>query len=309
MSLIVGVDGGGTRTRCAVSDGEVILGRGTSGGCNIVRLGEAVSRASLQTAIQEAFRNADLKPESAEAACIGVAGSAVKQVREAILRITREILSCPVIVVGDQDIAFEAAFGASPGILVISGTGSIAFGRSKDGRTARAGGHGFIVSDEGSGQWIGRSAVADCLRSIDAGAESALLPALLAAFHVSTVGELIQAANASPIPDFSTLLPVVLKIAESGDPVAVGVLKEAGRKLAILATLVAKRLEMSREEFRVAMTGSVLEHCALVREEFDISLKSSHPQATVIPGVAASLLGALTIAARELPIARPPQFR
>jgi glucosamine kinase len=298
MHLIVGVDGGGTKTRCAVSDGATILGRGVSNGCNIVRLGEATARASIQSAIRKAFHAARLKHESAQAACIGVAGSAVPHVREAILSIVREVLTCPIAVVGDQEIAFEAAFGDSAGILVIGGTGSIAFGRGTDGRAAHSGGHGFIISDEGSGQWIGRTAVADCLRALDAGAECELMPLLLKAFHVSTVGELIQAANAVPLPNFSELLPIVLAASRDGDAIAIELLKKAGRELAALAKLVAVKLAMEHESFRVAMAGGVFEHCTLVREEFESSLRSSNPQAIVIGGVVEPLLGALALAGK-----------
>ncbi len=299
MCLILGIDGGGTKTRCAVSDGVMVLGRGVSKGCNIVRLGEATARLSIQSAIREALRNAHLEPDSVKAACIGVAGSAVPQVRQAVLSIIREILPCPISVVGDQDIAFEAAFGDTPGILVIAGTGSIAFGRNSTGKSARAGGYGFIVSDEGSGQWVGRAGVSSCLRALDRGAKSLLLPQFLKAFSASNVGELIQAANAVPPPDFSQLFPMVLNASEHGDAVATEVLKKAGQELAALAKLVAEQLGMNRENFRVATAGGVFEHSPLVRAEFQSSLKSSHPHATVIDGVAEPLLGALSLARKQ----------
>lgn len=306
MCVIVGVDGGGSKTRCAVSDGVTILGRGTSNGCNIVRLGEATARASIQSAIREAFLAANLKPESAQAACIGIAGSGVLHVRGAVLSIVQELLKCPVAIVGDQEIAFEAAFGALPGILVIGGTGSIAFGRGNDGKTTRAGGHGFIISDEGSGQWIGRTAVSSCLRALDAGTQTTLLPLLLNAFRVATVSEMIEAANAVPLPNFSGLLPIVLQASQGGDAIAVEVLQKAGQELAKLAKLVAGKLDLNPPDFRVAMAGGVFEHCALVREEFQRSLKSSHPQATVIAGVAEPLLGALSLARKKTAL---PQLR
>lgn len=309
MCLVVGVDGGGTKTRCIVSDDRTIRGRGTSNGCNIVRLGEATARTSIHSAIHQAFRAAQLKPESAQAACIGVAGSAVLHVREAVLSIVREILKCPIVIVGDQEIAFEAAFGDLPGILVIGGTGSIAFGRGADGKTVRAGGHGFIISDEGSGQWIGRTAIADCLRALDAGTETTLLPLLLNAFRVLTVGELIQAANAVPLPNFSELIPVVLEASQEGDTISSDVLRKAGQELAKLATLVAGKLNFEQQDFQVAMAGGVFEHCTLVREEFQSSLRDSHPHAAVIAGVAEPLLGALSLARKKAAQGRQSQLR
>ncbi|HVJ05380.1 MAG TPA: BadF/BadG/BcrA/BcrD ATPase family protein [Candidatus Saccharimonadales bacterium] len=306
MCLILGIDGGGTRTRCAVSDGKRVLGRGVSNGCNIVRLGEDTARLSIQSAIREALQNANLEPESVQAACIGVAGNAVPQVREAILRIMKDILTCPVSVVGDQDIAFEAAFGDAPGILVIAGTGSIAFGRNADGKSARAGGYGFVVSDEGSGQWVGRTAVSSCLRALDAGNTSSLLSQFLTTFGANSVGELIQAANAVPLADFSKLFPIVLAASEHGDAVATEVLKTAGQQLADLAKLVAQQLDLDREIFHLATAGGVFEHSSLVRAEFQYSVKSSYPNATVIDGATEPLLGALSLASKEETLARQP---
>jgi len=296
MALIVGLDGGGTSTRCAVSEGGVILGRGCAGGCNIVRLGESIARQSIHAAIRQAFHAAAAEPARAEAACIGVAGSAVAHVRDSVHRIIAEVLACPIQVVGDEEIAFEAFFGSGPGVLVIAGTGSIAFGRNSACVTAHAGGHGFIISDEGSGQWIGRTAVSACLRALDAGTECALMPMLLRAFNVSSPGELIQAANAVPLADFSRLLPVVLEAEANGDPIAADVLSRAGSELAHISKSVAAKLEIDQSELRVAMAGGVFEHCELIRHEFERALHATHPLAVAAGIVREPLRGALALA-------------
>lgn len=300
MPMIVALDGGGTKTRCVVSDGVSILGRGLSTGCNIVRLGEAASRRGIHEAMHQAFCSARVEPSRAEAVCIGVAGSAVLHVREAVQNIIGELVSCPVQVVGDEEIALEAFFRGSPGVLVIAGTGSIAFGRNAKGETAHSGGHGFIISDEGSGQWIGRTAVSSCLRALDAGRQCELMPLLLDAFGVRTTGELIQSANAVPLADFSRLLPVVLKAEQNGDPIACEVLHRAGRELASIAKAVAVKLAIPEQELRIALAGGVFEHCPLVRREFERALHRTHPRSEVAGLVAEPLLGALSLAARSL---------
>lgn len=297
MSLIVGLDGGGTSTRCAVSDGETILGLGTSGGCNIVRLGEEVARASIHAAIREAFGKASLNPEAAQGACIGVAGSSVPQIRQAIHDILSEILPCPIAVVGDQEIAHESVFRGAPGIIVISGTGSIAFGRNSAGSQARAGGHGLILGDEGSGHWVGRSAISACLRALDRGSEPELLADLVKAFGCATARELIQAANAVPLAPFASLLPLLIKASEAGDPTAIEVLTAAAGELASLASTVAVRLQMM-DAFGVAMAGGVFEHSSVVRQEFAKALQANHPRSRVMPQLADPLQGALTLAAK-----------
>ena len=115
-----------------------------------------------------------------------------------VRRLVSEFVSGEVAVVGDMVIAMEAAFGGGPGVIVIAGTGSIAYGRNSAGQTARAGGWGFAISDEGSGHWIGRSAVAACMRAFDeAGAESAggLLEGIMKSWGVTTREQLVVAAN------------------------------------------------------------------------------------------------------------------
>ena len=125
--------------------------------------------------------------------------------------------------VTDAVIALEAAFGPGPGVIVIAGTGSVAYGRNVAGQTAHAGGWGFAISDEGSGHWIGRTAVSGVMRAYDEGradadARNTLLPAgIMRAWGVGTHGQLVLAANATPARDFAGLFPEVLRAADAGD--------------------------------------------------------------------------------------------
>ncbi|HET8667177.1 MAG TPA: BadF/BadG/BcrA/BcrD ATPase family protein, partial [Terriglobales bacterium] len=138
MGIFLGIDGGGTKTTCVVGDEKNLLGTGTSGGSNVVRLGEAQARGSLEAAILKACQAAKVEPSRVERTCIGVAGASVPEVREAIRRFIAEIVPGEVIVVGDNEVALEAAFGGASGVIVASGTGSIAYGRNEQGKTARA---------------------------------------------------------------------------------------------------------------------------------------------------------------------------
>ena len=137
-----------------------------AGASNLVRVGEAQARESLETAIGQACTVANLKPSQINRVCIGLAGAARPEISEqrlwkAYVAETGRIPGGkpPSIkqspprssVVGDMVIALEAAFRSGPGVIVIAGTGSIAYGRNRDGQTARAGGWGFAISDEGSG--------------------------------------------------------------------------------------------------------------------------------------------------------------
>jgi glucosamine kinase len=120
-------------------------------------------------------------------------------------------------------------------VIAIAGTGSIAYGRDAAGHTARAGGWGFAISDEGSGHWIGRRAISAILNARDQGLETALTAMVLHAWKLATLDELVQQANSTPPPDFPRLFPVVLRAADQGDAIARDLLADAGAKLANLA--------------------------------------------------------------------------
>jgi glucosamine kinase len=296
MAIYLGIDGGGTKTTCAVGDDNNLLGTGTSGGSNVIRLGEAQARACLQAAILKACQAAKVEPGAVERTCIGVAGASVPQVRKAVRCFIAEIVSGEVVVVGDNEIALEAAFGGAPGVIVASGTGSIAYGRNEQGKTARAGGHGFAISDEGSGHWIGRAAIAAAMRAFDREQDTQLHGYINDALQVRSREDVVKAANATPPPDFARLFPVVVQAAEAGDQVAVEVLKSAGGELAELGAIVIRKLWPADANVRVGMVGGVFQNSTQVRQEFYNALRKTHPQVNVSFSIADPVTGALSLA-------------
>ena len=214
--------------------------------------------------------------------------------------------------VGDSEIALEAAFGAGPGVIAIAGTGSIVYGRDAAGRTVRAGGWGFAISDEGSGHWIGRRAISGIVNAHDQGGETALTAKILRAWKLTTLDELVQQANSTPPPDFPRLFPIVLRAAEEDDAIARDLLAEAGAKLANLAAIVVRRLARQTSiaapasgplaatvpPVAVAMTGSVFRQSAVVRQIFYNRLEQSFPGIDVRQDLADPVQGALARARR-----------
>src|ERR1019366_9541656 len=136
----------------------------------------------------------------------------------------------------------EAAFGAGPGVIAIAGTGSIVYGRDAGGQTARAGGWGVAISDQGSGHWIGGHAISSIVNASDQGLDTALTAMLLQSWKLTTIDELVQQANSTPPPDFPRLFPVVLRAADAADAIARDLLADAGAKLSNLAAIVVRRL-------------------------------------------------------------------
>lgn len=301
MAIFLGLDGGGSKTTCAIGDESSLLGSGTAGGSNILRVGQAQAREAIVAAIRQACAVANVTPDQIKRACVGVAGAARPEVNQSVRRLVAEVISGEIEVVGDMVTTLEAAFGAGAGIVAIAGTGSIAYGRDSAGNTARAGGWGFAISDEGSGHWIGRSAIAAALRDQDEAPsrQSALLAAVMKLWRVENLEQFIVAANSSPPPDFAALLPAVLAVADAGDPLARNVLTRAGAELAGLARIVIQRLLPDTDVVPVAMSGGVFRHSALVRQVFYNSLRSDYPKAAITPTVVDPVRGALELARKH----------
>lgn len=299
MSLYLGIDGGATKTTCVVGDEHNVLGTATSGGSNVVRQGEEQARASLNAAILQACDAANVDRKQIASTCIGAAGGSVPRVRDAVKRIIAEVASGNVMVTIDCEIALEAALGGAPGIVVASGSGSFAYGRNDQGQIARAGGHGFAISDEGSGYWIGRTAISAALLAYDKGHNPALLLQLSQALGGNSRDELVKTANSTPPPDFAALFPIVTQAAEAGDVIAIDVLRRAASELAQLPLIVARKLWPEDKEINVAMAGGVFQNSEVVSQRFSDELNALCPKAKITLSVVSPVMGALELARKN----------
>ncbi len=313
MFYYLGIDGGGTKTTCAAGDEQQVLATATAGPSNMVRVGEAKARESLHQSVRQACAAAGIDPKQVAHTCVGGSGAADPELAAAVHRVLAEILPAPITVVGDMEIALEAAFGAGPGVVVIAGTGSIVFGRDQQGRTARTGGWGFAISDEGSAHWIGRTAVSTLLRAADAaddgshgsvtGRNSRLEEALFGAWGVTSLSDLARAANSIPPPDFAALFPPVAAATE--DELAQQVLTRAGLELAQLAAVGIHRLFPAPQaaaahiaSIPVAMTGGVFRYAPVVRQVFYNELCRLDARVEIHPQTTEPVEGALRLARR-----------
>jgi len=295
----LGIDGGGTKTTCAVGDEIRLLARATAGPSNVVRVGEQQARQSLTHAVRQACAASGITPQQVVRTCVGGAGAARPEMAAIARSILAEILPSPIDIVGDMETSLEAAFDDGPGVIVIAGTGSIAYGRDNTGKTIRAGGWGFEIGDEGSAHWIGRTAINALLRASDLHGDgviaSTLAQSLFKTWGVRSLLDLARAANSVPAPDFAALFPA---IAASHDDLAHQVLGRAGKELAALAAIVLHRLfaEDNTSSVPVAMIGGVFRHAPLVREAFYNELSNAAPNARVGLEVVDPVEGALRMA-------------
>jgi len=301
VALFLGIDGGGSKTKCLLGDENSLLGSGNSSGCNVLRVGEACAQNSLSAAIHEACAQGGVSPREIVRTCAGVAGGARREIARTLRRLLSGVVGGEIEIAGDYEIAFEAAFGSGPGAIVIAGTGSIAYGRNARGEIARAGGWGHAISDEGSGHWIGVTAISAAMRARDRGEKSILLKELMPALGVTTAEDLIVRANANPPPDFASLFPVVLsaaQAADAGDSIANQVLDHAGGELAKLAETVIRRLFTESDQVNVATHGGVFANSVQVKNSFVDHLRSQCPRATCDSKTIDPALGALECARR-----------
>ncbi len=299
MSYFLAIDGGGTKTECVVADEHQALGRGLSGTAKRSRVSEDDARQNLRAAIEQACSGAGIAPSAMARTCYGFSGAADPHNAAEAHRMLTALVGGEVEVTTDVAIALEAAYPGDSGAIVICGTGSIAYGRNERGQVVRAGGWGPVVSDEGSGEWIGRAAVGLALRAHDAGETTSFLPAIMNTWHLGTYEDVVRFVGSQPPPDFAALFPYVAEHAARGDDLARGILLRAAGELAEICHIVLRRLwphETASAE--VAMCGGVFRNSALVREAFTEVVRSRRPHVRVSLCEREPVEGALALARR-----------
>lgn len=262
--LVLGVDGGGSKTRALIAtlDGRVV-GAGVAGSCNHHRVGVAGAVAAVLEAIANAGLAAGLGASPAlRAACFGLAGIDREVDRRTLSEalIGREIAPRFEVI---NDVALVLAAGSAErwGVALNAGTGSLAFARSPDGRTARSGGWGHLCGDEGSGYSIAVAALHLATQTADGRADAdRVLEEVLAHWGVAEPDGLLDVLYRPDlaIAEVSSLTTRILRLAEDGDGPALELAGQAAAHLAALVDTVVATLGLERPP--VAMSGGVLRH-------------------------------------------------
>ena len=299
MKIVLGVDGGGTRTRASILAGEQVLAHGENGSIKRLRVGAEAAEANLRALLKDVYAQAGVT--SVCAASVGVASASMPGTPEWITAVLREFGAERSEVVGDEVIALDAAFRGGPGILQIAGTGSNTIGRAPDGSRESAGGWSSRLGDEGSGYWIGLHSVRRALKAHDREEPTEILRRVGEIWGTPSLQDLINLGDSTPGPDFAALAPAMNDLAEAGDAVALGVLRQAATDLVEFVLLVRAKLRAKHGiagEIPVAWTGGVVEKMRLVREPFFAGLKAATPEMAVGSEPVVSLEGALWRAKR-----------
>ncbi len=299
MNVVLGIDGGGTRTRASIVLGEQVLAHAENGSIKRLRVGAETAEANLRALLKDVYAQAGVTGVCA-ASC-GVASATMPGVAEWIAEVFNDFAVERSEVVGDQVIALDAAFHGGPGILQIAGTGSNTIGRAPDGSGECAGGWSSRLGDEGSGYWIGVNSVRWGLRAHDREQPTRILDRVGEIWGTPTVDDLVNLGDSTPGPDFAALAPAINELAEAGDPVALEVLRQAGADLVEFVLLVRQKLRRKHNisgEFPVAWTGGVIEKMRIVREAFFAGLHAAAPAMPVAREGVVALDGALWRARR-----------
>jgi N-acetylglucosamine kinase-like BadF-type ATPase len=307
----LGVDGGQSSTAALIGDesGKVV-GVGHAGPCNHVSTVESHARfrEAIGGAVNAACQNAGISEPRFAAACLGLSGG--PHDKEALVR---EMISAEQYrITNDAVIALLGATAGEPGVIAIAGTGSIAYGRNAEGRTARAGGWGYMFGDEGGAFDIVRQAVRASLRKEEGwGQATALREALLEATGASDMNDLLHRfyTPAYPRPRIASYAVLVDEAARNGDGAAREIVLNAAQALATYAAAVRRQLFHRGERARTSYIGGVF-RSELLRERFAmlVQLESDAP---VHPPAMGPAAGALTEAyrlagLRVLPANAPP---
>lgn len=301
MFHVMGIDAGGTKTVCLLADEEGrVLARARAGGANLQAAGELQVEKVLHEVMDRVIADQDVVPA---AICLGIAGVDRPDDRGVIRGIMKRIgFKARVVIVNDALIALEAGAPGEPGVVIVSGTGSIAYGRNADGQAARSGGWGYVLGDEGSGYWIGRAALRAVLRAADhRGPETLLTGMLLKHFHVAHPQSLLHAVyhtNMSPAA-IGALASCVQAAARQEDVAASSILRSAADELQGSAVSVARRLGLLEERFTFVLSGGIFRAVPWLHEELARRLAAAAPQSTTRLLDREPAEGAVTFAIQE----------
>jgi N-acetylglucosamine kinase-like BadF-type ATPase len=309
-NYFLGVDGGASKTAALVTDDAGRpLGRGLAGGSNHLRVGIEEATRNIERAATAAVVEAGVAIANIEYAYCGIAGADHPAHHQKVVDALRVFFPRGNFIVDtDARVALTGAIGFGAGVVIIAGTGSVAFGRNEAGEEARAGGWGPTLGDEGSGYAISREGLAAIVRAFDGRGEATQMTELLCKEHglcePADLPKFVYAAS-THADDIARYLRVVIDAANAGDAVATSILLHAGRELGDCVLAVARRLRLTDIAFPVANVGGAFHSGALLLEPMCAAIHAEAPHATIQEPLRSPVEGAAMMALRAAAHPRP----
>lgn len=305
MGFVIGIDGGGTKTLVKAADmNGSILASSEGGPANINSAGTLYVEDMIKGLIDDVIKKADKSMEDCKFICVGTAGADRpddKKVMEDIIK--RTGFSGGIFVTNDAEIALYGGIGKGEGIIVISGTGSICYGRNLSGEICRVGGWGHIIGDEGSGYDIGIKALKCIMRSFDGREKPTLLtPMVLSFLGLKSPENLINYIYRSGAgkKEIAKIAEIVDNAFKSGDALAGDILKESAYELFTCFSVVKEKLKFKDKPPYVVVSGSVLVKNKYVFTEFSTLVHRAYPMINVGFAKDDPAFGAVLIALNKL---------
>lgn len=301
LVYVLGIDAGGTKTVCQLAnDSGEVLAEARRGGANLQASGELEVEKVLHEVMHEAIGDREISPS---VICLGIAGVDRPEDARTVSGIMRRIGSkARILVVNDALVALEAGAPNEPGVVVIAGTGSIAYGRNSRNEAARSGGWGYVLGDEGSGYWIGRAALRAVLREGDRrGPKTQLTGLLLKYFRIDRAQELIHEVYHGTLRPsaIAALAQYVHTAFKAGDSVAIGILRGSADELESSALSVARRLDLVGRSFPFVLAGGMFKAVPWLYEELERRLPLASPASRIIRLDVEPAIGAVRLALLE----------
>lgn len=305
MSYYLAVDSGGTKADFLLADENRELARSRCGTIKRTNADAATAAINLREALTELENTSGVKMSQVVCTCIGTSGNTVPLVTDWLEQSFHQLVAGPLLLLGDVEIALDAAFKGERGVLALAGTGSNVAARAADGTITTAGGWGPMLADQGAGHWIGMEGLRRGFLARDEQRPTQLLDAARRLWDLPNVDALIEFANAQPANRYGAqFAPEVVACAAGGDTVACEILDQGGADLAYLSSLLIERLRVIEgARFtvpKVAFAGSILTKVERERASFEKSLSFKYPGVEFIPEPIDPLHGALWRAIRGI---------
>jgi len=309
MTYFLGVDGGASKTAALVTDEEGRgLGDGVAGPSNHLRVGIETAARNIERAVNKALVAADVASREIVWTYCGIAGADHPAHREEVVDSLSIFFPRGNFTVdNDARIALTGAVGFGAGVVVIAGTGSVAFGRNNDGDEWRAGGWGPTIGDEGSGFAIAKGGMAAVLRAYDGrGPETAMTEALRREFQLEPrdLPRFVYAST-THADDIARYGKLVIDAADAGDAVARAIIADASRELAACVLAVARRLKLIGRAFPVAYVGGVFNAGDTILNGMRDAIAAEAPEAQIAAPLCTPVEGAARMAIRAANNPRP----
>lgn len=304
MKYIIGIDGGGTKSIGYITDETgKLLGKSEEGSLNIHSQGEVEVKSNLHSIINSLIDIVDCKIEDLELISMGIAGVGRVKDRERFLSIIDELgIKVNFLLTTDIHIALLGAHGKEEGILILSGTGSMAIGIDNMGKEYRLGGWGHIIGDEGSGYDIGKKGLSLVAKTIDGLKDSdSLVEMVYDMYGVENTDDFVRYiySNTRTKADIARISKAVYQCAVKGDQNCLDMINSASQDLVDLAIGLINKID-NIDDLNISIAGGVFENMDLVNGYFASGLYDHYPDMRIVRPMYSPTIGALILGFNNL---------